>query len=122
MIDINYTLFIQMANFLIFLILMNCAVPSHSENSSRKKEDDLREAGTDRSSGISGGRRCEYDKKLQDSRSAGFQKIQELKAAGNEQEKEILARISEQAAVKVQEMRGRSKRDRNCSNGVESMR
>ena len=47
----------------------------------------------------------EYDRRLQESRSTGFQRIQELKAAGYEQEKELLRQISEQAAAKVQELR-----------------
>jgi F-type H+-transporting ATPase subunit b len=113
MIDINVTLFIQMAKFLIFLILMNFVLyrPIRRIVAERRKMISEKQEGIEGLEAQARAALLEYDKRLQDSRSAGFLKIQELKAAGHEQEKDILRQISEQAAGKVQEMRGRIQRE-----------
>jgi len=113
MIDINVTLFIQMANFLIFLILMNFVLyrPIRRIVAERRKMISEKQEGIEGLEAQARAALLEYSKRLQDSRGAGFQKIQELKAAGHEEEKEILRRISEQAAEKVQEMRGKIQKE-----------
>ena len=113
MIDINVTLFIQMANFLIFLILMNFVLyrPIRRIVAERKRVISEKQEGIDGLEAQARASLLEYDRKLQESRGVGFQKIQELKAAGHEQEKELLRQISEQAAGKVHEMRGKVQKE-----------
>jgi len=113
MIEINVTLFIQMANFLIFLFVMNFVLyrPIRRIVAERKKLVSDKQEQIESLEAQAKSALLEYDKKLQDSRNAGFQKIQELKAAGHDQEKDVLLRISEQAAAKVQEMRARIQRE-----------
>jgi F-type H+-transporting ATPase subunit b len=113
MIEINYTLFIQMANFLIFLVLMNFVLyrPIRRVVAERKKlisgkQEEIESLETQARAALQ-----EYDKMLQQSRNTGFQKIQELKAAGYEQEKELLHDISEKAAAKVREVREKIKEE-----------
>jgi F-type H+-transporting ATPase subunit b len=113
MIDINITLFIQMVNFLIFLILMNFVLyrPIRRIVAERKRFISEKQEGIEGLEAQARAALLDYDKRLHESRGKGLQKIQELKAAGYEQEKELLRQISEQAAEKGQEMRGRIQKE-----------
>ena len=113
MIDINVSLFIQMANFLVFLIVMNFVLyrPIRRIVAERKKMISEKQESVESLEAQAKAALLEYDRKLQESRSMGFQRIQELKAAGYEQEKELLRQISEQAAAKVGELREKIQKD-----------
>jgi F-type H+-transporting ATPase subunit b len=113
MISINYTLFIQIANFLIFLILMNLVLyrPIRKIVAERQKFIADKQKGIEDLEAQAQGWLLEYDHRLQDARKTGARKIQELKAAGYEQEKDLLRRSSEQTAAKVQELRGKIRDD-----------
>ena len=113
MIDINFTLFIQMANFLVFLFFMNLVLfrPIRRVVAERKKLVSDRQKGIESLEELARADLLEYDRTLQDARRKGAQRIQELKAAGYEQEKEMLREISEQTASKVQQMREEIKKD-----------
>jgi len=113
MIDINVSLFIQMANFLVFLIVMNFVLyrPIRRIVAERKKMISEKQESVESLEAQAKAALLEYDRKLQESRSMGFQRIQELKAAGYEQEKELLRQISEQAAAKVGELRAKIQKD-----------
>ena len=113
MISINVTLFIQMANFLVFLFLMNLVLyrPIRKVVAERKRLISDKEKGIEKLEKQARESLLEYDQKLQDARRTGAQKIQELKVAGYEQEKELLRRISDQTAANVQELRGKIQKD-----------
>jgi F-type H+-transporting ATPase subunit b len=113
MIDIGYSLFIQMANFLVFLIVMNFVLyrPIRRIVAERKKMISEKQESVDSLEAQAKAALLDYDQKLQESRSMGFQRILELKAAGHEQEKELLRQISEQAAAKVGELRAKIQKD-----------
>ena len=107
MIEINMTLFIQMANFLVFLFLMNFVLyrPIRRIVAERKKLVSDRQKGIESLEEQARAALLECDRALQDARRTGAQRIQELKAAGYEQEKELLRETSEQTASKVQQLR-----------------
>jgi F-type H+-transporting ATPase subunit b len=113
MIDVNVTLFIQMANFLVFLVLMNLVLyrPIRKVVAERKQLISDRQKGIDNLEVRARTALADYDQRLQDARRTGMQRIHELKAAGYEQEKELLRQISEQTTSKVQEMRGKVQKD-----------
>ncbi|MCE5335015.1 MAG: ATP synthase F0 subunit B [Desulfobacteraceae bacterium] len=113
MIDINGTLFIQMANFLVFLFLMNMVLyrPIRRIVAERKKLIAEKQNGIERLELQARSAVQDYDLKLQESRRLGFQKIQELKAAGYEQEKELLRKHAEEAAGRVHLMREQIRKD-----------
>jgi len=113
MIDINVSLFIQMANFLIFLFLMNLVLyrPIRRVVAQRKRLISERQQGIESLEAQAQAALLEHDRKLQDARRAGVQRIQELKAAGYEQEKELLRQSSEQTAATVQELREKIQKD-----------
>jgi F-type H+-transporting ATPase subunit b len=109
----DVTLLIQMANFLVFLFLMNLILyrPIRRIVAERKKLMAQKQDGIDRMEAQTLAAVRDRDLKLQEARRAGFQKIQELKAAGYEQEKELLRKISGEAAEQVQQMRAQIQKD-----------
>ncbi len=113
MIDINVSLFIQMANFLVFLFLMNLVLyrPIRRIVAQRKKLVSERQEGIESLEAQAQASLLEYDRRLQDARRTGVQRIQELKAAGYEQEKELLRQSSEQTAAMVQQLREKIQKD-----------
>ncbi len=113
MIDINVSLFIQMANFLIFLFLMNFVLyrPIRQIVAQRKKLISEKQEGIESLEAQSKAALLQYDRSLQDARKTGAQRIEELKAAGYEQEKELLRQSSEQTAATVQQLREKIKND-----------
>jgi F-type H+-transporting ATPase subunit b len=113
MIDINVTLLIQMANFLVFLLLMNFVLyrPIRKAVAERKKLIADKQAGIEELEAQVRAALLAYDQGLHDARRTGAQRIQELKAAGYDEEKELLRRSSEQTASQVQELRGKIKED-----------
>jgi len=107
------SLFIQMANFLVFLFLMNLVLyrPIRRIVAQRKKLISERQEGIESLEAQAQASLLEYDRRLQDARRTGVQRIQELKAAGYEQEKELLRRSSEQTAEMVQQLREKIQKD-----------
>lgn len=113
MIQPDWTLLIQMINFLVFLFLMNMILyrPIRRIVAERKKLMAEKQEGIDRLEAEVRTVIQDYDSKLAESRRLGFQKIQELKAAGYDQEKELLRQRSEEAASKLQQMRAQIQND-----------
>ncbi|MDR3569309.1 MAG: ATP synthase F0 subunit B [Syntrophobacteraceae bacterium] len=113
MVDINYSLFIQMANFLVFLILMNFVLyrPIRRIVAERKRHVLEKQEGIERIEGLSQSGLSDFDARLRDARMSGAQRIQELKAAGYEQEKELLRQVGEETAEKVQGLRAKIQKD-----------
>jgi len=104
MISINVTFFIQMANVLILLFLMNLflyrpirrIVAQRNQFLAEQREAiDLAESET--SAAID-----EFNTRIQQARKEGREKIQEIKAAAYEQEKGLLQAATEQAGKHVQ--------------------
>ena len=113
MIEINLSLLIQMANFLVFLLLMNLVLyrPIRRIVAERKKMMAEKQEGIERLEVEALSAVQEYDRKIQESRRSGIQRIQELKAAAYDEEKELLQKISEEAAAQVQKMRAQIQKD-----------
>jgi F-type H+-transporting ATPase subunit b len=113
MVEINYSLLIQMANFLVFLFLMNLVLyrPIRRIVAERKRFIQDRQEGIEKIEGLARAGLQDYDSRLKDARGLGVAKIQELKAAGYEQEKELLKQASEETAGKVQSLRAKIQKD-----------
>ena len=113
MVEINYSLLIQMANFLVFLFLMNLVLyrPIRRIVAERKKFVLDRQEGIERIEGLTRAGLSDFDSRLKEARGAGARRIQELKVEGYEQEKELLRQASEETAGKVQQLRGKIQKD-----------
>ena len=113
MIDINVTLFIQMANFLVFLILMNVILyrPIRAMVARRKQFVAERQGAVDKVDAEAIAAAREITTRVQEARKEGRQKIQDLKAAAYGEEKNLLEKAAESAAKQIQEMRAEVAKD-----------
>ena len=113
MIDINVTLLIQMANFLVLLFLMNLILyrPIRRIVAQRNKRIAEQQAVIDGADAEAAAVVQEFNVKIQEARKLGRQKIQEHKAAAYDQEKDLLQQAGEQVAKQLQEMRAKVQSD-----------
>lgn len=113
MININYTLLIQMVNFLVFLTLMNLVLyrPIRRIVAERKQLIAQQQESIDRAELEARAAQQEFSDKIQEARKLGRQRIQELKAAAYEQEKALLQGATDYAAKQLQDMRSRIQAD-----------
>jgi F-type H+-transporting ATPase subunit b len=103
----DYTLFIQIANFLLLLVLLNAILyrPIRRILKNRREEMDAFQ------SKIQGfeGKFASYTKKIQegtaDTRKVGLKEKENLKKTGQEEEKQLLREASSKASVKIGDAR-----------------
>lgn len=107
MINVDVTLFIQMANFLLLLVLMNLVLyrPIRRLVAQRSELVSKRRAGIDKAESEAQKALREFEEKLKAARAAGREKVQELKEAAYRMEKDLLSQASEEAAREVQAVR-----------------
>jgi F-type H+-transporting ATPase subunit b len=103
MISINVTFFIQMANVLILLFLMNLflyrpirRVVAQRSQFVVEQQEAIEAAESQTSAAME-----EFNARIQDARKEGRQKIQDIKASAYEQEKGLLQGASDHAAKQV---------------------
>ena len=109
MININVTLLIQMANFLVLLFLMNLVLyrPIRRIVAQRNKHIAEQQSVIDGADAEAAAVVQEFNVKIQEARQLGRQKIQEHKAAAHDREKDLLQQAADQAAKQLQEMRAK---------------
>jgi F-type H+-transporting ATPase subunit b len=117
MIEINLTLFVQMANFLVLLFLMNLVLyrPIRRMVADRNQLVSEQQAGIERADAAAVAAVQEFSARIQDARKKGREKIQELKAAAYENEKELLHSAAEEAAALIKQMRAQIGKDTNVA-------
>ena len=113
MINIDGSLFIQIANFLILIIALNYLLyrPLRAVLQQRREkfmgyETDIHDL-ADRADG----RIQEIEARLAEARHDGFNKKDELKGSGLDEEKRILAQASTEADIKIQEVKDQIKNE-----------
>lgn len=113
MIDINATLFIQMANVLFLLFLMNLILykPIRRIVAERRQLIAGRQEGIEKVDAEVAAAARELEARIQEARKTGRGKIQELKSAAYEKEKDLLQEAMEQAARQLNETRAAVQRD-----------
>ena len=104
MISINVTFFIQMANVLILLFLMNLFLyrPIRRIVAQRNEFVAEQHEAIDRADRETSSALEEFNARVQDARKEGRQRIQEIKSAAYEQEKGLLQEATDQAGKQVQ--------------------
>ena len=109
MINVDVTLFIQMANFLLLLVLMNLVLyrPIRRLVAQRNELISAQRAGIDKAESEAQKALREFEERLRAARAAGREKAQELKEAGYRMEKELLSQAADEAAKEVQAVRER---------------
>jgi F-type H+-transporting ATPase subunit b len=107
MIEVNVTLLIQMANFLVLLFLMNHVLYRPIRRVVAQRRDFIAERQTaiETAEAEAQSSAEQMNLRIQDARKLGRQRIQEFKAQAYEQEKALLQSAMGQAAGQVQQMR-----------------
>ena len=107
MISINVTFFIQVANVLILVFLMNLFLyrPIRRFVAQRNKFVAEQREAIEAAEAETAGAIQEFDGRILEARKEGRVKIQEIKSAAYEQEKGVLEAALDQAAKQVQVMR-----------------
>lgn len=113
MINVDVTLFIQMANFLLLLVLMNLVLyrPIRRLVAQRNELVSKQRAGIDKAESEAQRALREFEERLKAARAAGREKIQELKEAAYRTEKDLLSMATEEAAKEVQAVRERVQKE-----------
>jgi len=113
MIDINITLLIQMANFLLLVFLLNMVLyrPIRKVIAQRNQVIAEREKGIEQADADAAGAVREFEEKVHEARLGGRQKVQEYKDAAYEKEKDLLREASEVSAKELSEIRQKVKKD-----------
>ena len=104
MISINVTFFIQMANVLILLFLMNLFLyrPIRRVVAERKQFLAEQQEAIDAAESQTAAATEEFNTRIQDARKEGRQKIQDIKASAYDQEKGFLQDATDKAAKEMQ--------------------
>ncbi|ROR03479.1 ATP synthase F0 subunit B [Desulfosoma caldarium] len=113
MINVDVTLFIQMANFLLLLVLMNLVLyrPIRRLVAQRNELISKQRAGIDNAEREAQRAIQEFEERLKAARAAGREKVQELKEAAYRVEKDLLSQAAEEAAKEVQAVREQIQRE-----------
>jgi F-type H+-transporting ATPase subunit b len=103
MIDINITLFIQMANVLVLVFLMNLVLyrPIRKLVAQRNQFMTDKQDVIDRTDKESAEALREFEGTIQTARVKGRQKVQEMKELAYQQEKDLLQKSAEESAKQL---------------------
>ncbi len=98
MIDINVSLFIQMANFLVLLLLLNIVLFKPIRAIIRQRKEKMEGLAADADKFRQRYEEASEDLKavIRDARSEGMQRLNDLKNQAYEQEKALLAKVNEE--------------------------
>ncbi|MFH1139438.1 MAG: ATPase [Pseudomonadota bacterium] len=107
MIDINGSLLIQIANFLVLLVVLNYLLyrPIRTILLKRKEKFEGYEADISRLTAQVRDSLKDIDDRLAEYRREGFTKKDDLKGRGLEEEKKILAAAAQKAEVEIQKVK-----------------
>jgi F-type H+-transporting ATPase subunit b len=113
MIDINITLVIQMANFLLLAFLLNMVLYRPIRNMIAKRNEVIagRQQGIERADADAASAVREFEEKVHEARNQGRQKVQEFKEAAYVNEKDLLREASEASAEELADIRQKVKKD-----------
>lgn len=113
MISIDVTLLIQMANFFVFLVLMNFVLyrPIRRILTQRQQFVDEQQNKIDSANGEVTAALELFNAKIQEARAQGRQTIQDMKADAYEQEKALLVKATDESSAVLQQMRKKVQTD-----------
>jgi F-type H+-transporting ATPase subunit b len=109
LVEVNYTLLIQIANFLILLVVLNRLLyrPLRRIIKERREKFDAFQNEVEGLTDKVERTKKEIEQQLAEARRSGFSKKDEIKSQGLEEEKAIVEKANEQAEAKIQEIKDR---------------
>jgi F-type H+-transporting ATPase subunit b len=119
MISVSPFLFVQMANFILLIFILNAILYKPIRNSliaRKKKIQDANEAieGAKRSADEAG---QTFKTKMGDAKMKGHQEKEALKQAGQEEEKRLVAEINQKAQAELEAVRAQIAKDAESARG-----
>jgi F-type H+-transporting ATPase subunit b len=115
MIDLNVSLFIQIANFVLMIWILNLILykPIRNILNQRKEKVEGLEQSVEKSITDAREKDEAYKSGVKEARMKGLKEKEALLLAATEEEKEVIAKINEKAAADLAEIREKIKKDVN---------
>ena len=113
MISVDYTLFIQMANFILLIFILNAILykPIRKILIERKKKIKGYEDGIEGLQRDASESEETFQAKIGEAKTKGFQEKEALKQAGQEEEKRVISEINQKAQAELEAVRGQIAKD-----------
>jgi F-type H+-transporting ATPase subunit b len=113
MISVDYTLFIQMANFILLIFILNAILykPIRKILIERKKKIQGYKEGIDGLQRDASESEETFQAKIGEAKTKGFQEKETLKQTGQEEEKQLISEINQKAQAELEAVRGQIAKD-----------
>jgi F-type H+-transporting ATPase subunit b len=113
MISVDYTLFIQMANFILLIFILNAILykPIRKIVIERKKKIQGYKEGIDGLQRDASESEETFQAKIGEAKTKGFQEKETLKQTGQEEEKQLISEINQKAQAELEAVRGQIAKD-----------
>jgi F-type H+-transporting ATPase subunit b len=113
MISVDYTLFIQMANFIFLILVLNVILykPIRNILIERKKKIQGYKEGIEGVQQQAAESEQTFQTKIGEARTRGFQEKEALKQTGQEEEKRLVDEINQQARAELEAVRAQIAKD-----------
>ena len=113
MIDVSGFLFVQMANFILLILILNAILykPIRNILIERKKKIQGAEQAIEALQGGAAESEQTFQTKIGEAKTQGFQEKETLKQAGQEEEKQLIDEINQKAQADLEEVRAQIVKD-----------
>jgi len=113
MISVDYTFFIQMANFIALIFILNAILykPIRKILIERKKKIQGYEEGIEGLQRDASEKEETFQAKIGEAKTKGFQEKEALKQTGQEEEKQLISEINQKAQAELEAVRGQIAKD-----------
>ena len=113
MISVDYTLFIQMANFIMLIFILNAILykPIRKILIERKKKIQGYKEGIEGLQRDASESEETFQAKIGEAKTKGFQEKETLKQTGQEEEKQLISEINQKAQTELEAVRGQIAKD-----------
>ncbi len=113
MISVDYTFFIQMANFIFLIFIMNAILykPIRKILIERKKKIQGYKEGIEGLQRDASEKEETFQAKIGEAKVQGFQEKEALKQTGQEEEKQLISEINQKAQAELEAVRGQIAKD-----------
>lgn len=113
MISVDYTFFIQMANFIALIFILNAILykPIRKILIERKKKIQGHKEGIEGLQRDASEKEETFQAKIGEAKTKGFQEKEALKQTGQEEEKQLISEINQKAQAELEAVRGQIAKD-----------
>ncbi|NVL90241.1 MAG: ATP synthase F0 subunit B [Desulfobacterales bacterium] len=119
MISVDWSLFLQMANFVVLILILNAIFykPIRNILIERKKKVQGYEQGIEALQGDAAESEQTFQTKIGEAKTKGFQEKEALKQVGQEEEKQLISEINQKAQADLEAVRAQIAKDAEGARG-----